>query len=99
MRSRQGMPTMNYCDTVLYGLRQQRRDTPSSMSAERQYIEESAKKKHKRTNQRFCSICEKFNHNTKDCYKNQVDGVSGDINYDLGAKFGEKLEENAEAPV
>ena len=47
----------------------------------------------------FCSICEKFNHNTKDCYKKQVDGVSGDINYDLGAEIGEKLEEYAEEPV
>jgi hypothetical protein len=63
------------------------------------HIEESAKKKGKRTNRMFCSICEKFTHNTKDCYKNQVDGVSGDINYDLGDEIGEKLEENAEAPV
>jgi hypothetical protein len=47
----------------------------------------------------YCSICEKFNHNTKDCYKKQVEGVSGDINFDLGAKIGEKLEEDAEAPV
>ena len=38
----------------------------------------------------YCSICEKFNHNTKDCYKKQVEGVSGDINFDLGAKIGEK---------
>jgi hypothetical protein len=37
--------------------------------------------------------------NTKDCYKKQVDGVSGDINYDLGAEIGEKLEEYAEEPV
>jgi len=28
-----------------------------------------------------------------------VDGVSGDINYDLGAEIGEKLEEYAEVPV
>ena len=47
----------------------------------------------------FCSIYEKFNHNTKDCYKKQVDGVSGDINYDLGAEIGDKLEEYAEEPV
>ncbi len=47
----------------------------------------------------YCSICEKFNHNTKDCYKKQVEGVSGDINFDLGAKIGEKSEEDAEAPV
>ena len=31
------------------------------------HIEESAKKKRKRTNRMYCSICEKFNHNTKDC--------------------------------
>jgi hypothetical protein len=36
VQSRQGMPAMNYCDTVLYGLRQQRRDAPRSMSAESQ---------------------------------------------------------------
>ena len=47
----------------------------------------------------YCSICEKFNHNTKDCYKKQVEGVLGDINVDLGAKISEKLEEDAEAPV
>ena len=29
--------------------------------------------------------------------KNQVAGVSGDINYDLGTEIGEKLEENDEA--
>ena len=63
------------------------------------HIEESAKKKRKRTNRMFCSIYEKFNHNTKDCYKKQVDGVSGDINYDLGAEIGDKLEEYAEEPV
>ena len=63
------------------------------------HIEESAKKKHKRTNRMFCSLCEKFNHNTKDCYKNKVDGVSDDINYDLGTEIGEKLEEYAEVPV
>ena len=45
----------------------------------------------------FCSLCEKFNHSTKDCYKNKVE-VSGDINYDLGAEIGEKLEEYAEEP-
>jgi hypothetical protein len=28
-----------------------------------------------------------------------VNGVSGDINYDLGAEIGEKLEEYAEEPV
>jgi len=39
------------------------------------------------------------NHNTKDCYKKQVDGVSEDINYDLGTEIGEKLEEYAEKPV
>ena len=63
------------------------------------HIEESAKKRRKRINQMYCSICEKFNHNTKDCYKNQVDWVSGDINYDLDAKIGEKLDEGSEAPV
>ena len=63
------------------------------------HIEESAKKKRKRTNRMYCSICEKFNHNTKDCYKKQVEGVSDDINFDLGAEIGEKSEENAEAPV
>ena len=63
------------------------------------HIEESTKKKRKRTNQMFCSICEKFNHNTKDCYKKQVEGVSGDINFDWGAEIGEKLEVNTEAPV
>ena len=65
------------------------------------HIEESAKKKRKRTNRMYCSICEKFNHNTKDCYKKQVEGVSGDINFDLGAQIGEKSEEHAhaEAPV
>ena len=63
------------------------------------HIEESAKKKRKRTNRMYCSICEKFNHNTKDCYKKQVEGVSGGINFDLGAEIGEKSEENAEVPV
>ena len=63
------------------------------------HIKESAKKKRKRTNRMFCSLCLKFNHNTKDCYKKQVDGVSGDINYDLGAEIGDKLEEYAEEPV
>jgi len=29
--------------------------------------------------------------------KNQVAGVSGGINYDLGTEIGEKLEENDEA--
>ena len=53
------------------------------------HIEESAKKKCKRSNRMFCSLCEKFIHNTKDCYKNQVDGVSGDINDDLSAEIGE----------
>ncbi len=47
----------------------------------------------------FCSFCEKFNHNTKDCYKKQVEGVSDDINFDLGVEIGEKSEENMEAPV
>ena len=61
------------------------------------HIEESAKKKCKRTNRMFCSICETFNHNTKVCYKHHVAGVSGDINYDLGAKIGKKIEENNEA--
>jgi hypothetical protein len=63
------------------------------------HIEESAKKKRKRTNRMYCSICEKFNHNTKDCYKKQVEGVSDDINFDLGAEIGEKSEEITEAPV
>ena len=63
------------------------------------HIEESAKEKHNRINRMYCSICEKFIHNTKDCYKNQVDGVSGDINYDLGTKIGEKLDKGSEAPV
>jgi hypothetical protein len=53
----------------------------------------------KRTKRMYCSICEKFNHNTKDCYKKQVEGVSGDINFDLGAQIGEKSDEHAEAPV
>ena len=47
----------------------------------------------------FCSICEKNNHNTKDCYKKQVEGVSDEINFELGAEIGEKSEQNAEAPV
>jgi hypothetical protein len=63
------------------------------------HIEESAKKKRKRTKRMYCSICEKFNHNTKDCYKKQVEGVSGDINFDLSAQIGEKSDEHAEAPV
>ena len=63
------------------------------------HTEESAKKKRKRTNQMYCSICEKFNHTTKDCYKKQVQGVSGDINVDWGAEIGEKSEVNTEAPV
>ncbi len=53
------------------------------------HIEESAKKKRKRTNRMFCSLCEKFNHNTKNCYKNKVDG----------AEIGEKSEECTEEPV
>jgi hypothetical protein len=28
-----------------------------------------------------------------------VEGVSGDINFDLGAQIGEKSDEHAEAPV
>jgi len=63
------------------------------------HIEESAKKKRKRTNRMYCSICEKFNHNTKNCYEKQVKGVSDDINFDLGAEIGQKSEENMEAPV
>jgi hypothetical protein len=32
-----------------------------------QHIGESAKKKRKRRVKLFCTICQKFNHNTKDC--------------------------------
>jgi hypothetical protein len=63
------------------------------------HIQESAKKKRKRTKRMYCSVCEKFNHNTKDCYQNKVDGVSGEIVYDLGAEIGGKTEEGAEAPL
>ena len=63
------------------------------------HIKESAKKKRKRVNRMYCSICEKFNHNTKDCFKNQVEGVLGGINIDLGATIGAKLDEGTEAPV
>ncbi len=63
------------------------------------HIEESAKKKCKRINRMHCSICEKFNHNTKDCFKNQVEGVLGGINIDLGATIGAKSNEGTEAPV
>ena len=63
------------------------------------HIKESAKKKRKRVNRMYCSICEKFNHNTKDCFKNQVEGVSGGINIDLGATIGAKSDEGTEAPV
>ncbi len=63
------------------------------------HIEESAKKKRKRVNRMYCSICEKFNHNTKDCFKKQVEGVSGGINIDLGATIGANLDEGTEAPV
>ena len=34
------------------------------------HIEESAKKKRKRRVRYFCKICQKFNHNTQDCWKN-----------------------------
>jgi hypothetical protein len=53
------------------------------------HIEESAKKKSKETNQMYCSICEKINHSTNDCYKSKW----------RDAQIGEKSEENAEAPV
>ena len=61
------------------------------------HIEESTKKKRKWTNRMCYSIRETFNHNTKVCYKHHVAGVSGEINYDLGAEIGKKIEENAEA--
>jgi hypothetical protein len=34
------------------------------------HIKESAKKKQKRRERYFCKICQKFNHNTQDCWKN-----------------------------
>jgi hypothetical protein len=34
------------------------------------HIKESAKKKQKRRVRYFCKICQKFNHNTQDCWKN-----------------------------
>ncbi len=46
-----------------------------------------------------CSICEKFNHIIKDCFKNQVEGLSGGINIDLDATIGAKSDEGTEAPV
>lgn len=34
------------------------------------HIQESAKKKRKRRSRMFCTICQKFNHNTESCWKN-----------------------------
>jgi hypothetical protein len=46
------------------------------------HIKESAKRKQKRRVRYFCKICQKFNHNTQDCWRNkktpQDDADAGD---------------------
>jgi len=40
------------------------------------HIQDSGKKKRKRTNRMYCSICQKYNHNTADCIKNPLNKLS-----------------------
>ena len=57
------------------------------------YIKESGKKR-KRTVRYFCKICHKYNHNTKDCYKNPVNNLSATNELELGSSQDEVLGNN-----
>jgi len=60
------------------------------------HIGESAKKKRKRTKKLYCSICEKFNHNTNDCWKNKVRSKAlGDMEDDMDIEIEGKPYEDA----
>jgi len=58
------------------------------------HIENSAKKR-KRQRKLFCSICNKFNHNTDDCYQNQKNARDNDHQGDAASpmKTAENYEE------
>jgi hypothetical protein len=57
------------------------------------YIQDSGKKR-KRTVRMFCTICHKYNHNTKDCYKNPVNNPSETNELELGSTQDEVMGNN-----
>jgi hypothetical protein len=59
------------------------------------HVQESGKKSHNRRVRMFCMLCQKFNHNTKDCFKNPLNNM-GDNDVDLNAGESNEIIEGQE---
>ena len=79
-----------YCPTWTAG---QKKGRPKANTREKgiaDYIKDSGKKRKKNVRM-FCKICHKYNHNTKDCYKNPVNNESATNDLELGGSSQEEV--------
>jgi hypothetical protein len=82
-----------YCPTWTAGMKKGRPKANAHEKGISDYIKDSGKKR-KRTVRYFCKICHKYNHNTKDCYKNPVNNKSATNELELGSSQEEVLGNN-----
>ena len=82
---------MFYCPTWTAGMKKGRPKANTREKGIADYIQDSGKKR-KRTVRMFCTICHKYNHNTKDCYKNPVNNPSETNELELGSTQDEVMD-------
>ena len=82
-----------YCPTWTTGIKKGRPKANALEKGISDYIKDSGKKG-TRTVRYFCKICYKYNHNTKDCYKNPVNNPSATNELELGSTQDEVLGNN-----
>jgi len=82
-----------YCPTWTAGMKKGRPKANAREKGIADYIQDSGKKR-KRTVRMFCTICHKYNHNTKDCYKNPVNNPSETNELELGSTQDEVMGNN-----
>ena len=77
---------LRYCPAYLAGKKKGRPKKDIRHPSVADHIAKSAAKKRKRKKKLYCKICEKFNHNTDECFKNpanqqrpQAEEIIGDM--------------------
>jgi hypothetical protein len=74
-----------YCPSWVAGKKKGRPKSDVREKGVTDHVQELGKKTHKRRVRMFCKLCQKFNHDTKDCFKNPVNNLRNiEVNLEVG---------------